>query len=256
MEEKKHTITKELLEKVHEKYFSKKDFLETDPCGIVYELREHTTRQLDIELGALFVAMISWGNRKAIRQAARKMLRDEMRWKPAEFILHRKYLDCYKDAKNGCVYRTLNREKFVLVCENIHTVLDKEQNKGCDETLENLLGGMSVDDIIQTLCEWLSPARLGKPGVSACKRICMYLRWMVRQGEPDLGLWRKMDQSKLYAVMDVHVCRLTSSLITRKQADWKACMELTSIFRRWSGEDPLKYDLALMTAADNGFETF
>ena len=81
----------------------------------------------------------------------------------------------------------------------------------------------------------------------------MYLRWMVRQEEPDLGLWKSMDQRELYAVMDVHVCKLTASILSRKQADWKACLELTSIFRKWSEQDPLKYDLALMTVADHGF---
>ena len=116
-------ITKELLDQVHKEHFNKEAFLGVDPCGLVYELKEHTDRQLDIELGALFVAMITWGNRKAIKQAARKMLRDEMQWKPADFILEGRYRNSYLDAKNGCVYRTLNREKFIEVCENIHQAL-------------------------------------------------------------------------------------------------------------------------------------
>lgn len=246
-------ITKEVLEKVHNEHFNKEKFLEVDPCGLVYELKQHTTRQLDIELGALFVAMISWGNRKAIRQAARKMLRDEMQWKPADFILQEKYSDSYLDAKNGCVYRTLNRDKFILLCMNIRQALLEMDCCEKELTLELFFCSKSVEEIIATLCQWLSPARLGKPGVSACKRICMYLRWMIRQGEPDLGIWKQMDQRKLYAVMDVHVCQLTASILSRKQADWKACLELTNIFRAWSEDDPLKYDVALMTAADNGF---
>lgn len=246
-------INKELLDRVRQEHFDRDKFLQVDPCGIVYELKEHTDRQLDIELGALFVAMITWGNRKAIRQAARKMLRDEMQWQPARFILEGKYEDSYSDAKNGCVYRTLNREKFILVCRNIHHALAEHMQRSDTETLETLFKSMDTDEIIACLCEWLSPARLGKPGVSACKRICMYLRWMIRQGEPDLGLWKEKDQSRLYAVMDVHVCRLTASILKRKQADWKACVELTNIFRSWSAEDPLKYDIALMTVADYGF---
>lgn len=246
-------ITKDILERVHLQHFNKETFLETDPCGLVYELKGNTDKQLDIELGALFVAMITWGNRKAIKQAARKMLRDEMQWQPADFILEGKYTESYKDAKNGCVYRTLNRDNFILVCDNIRHALVGGNNNKKLKTLEELFQGKSIEDIIVTLCQWLSPAKLGKPGVSACKRICMYLRWMIRQNEPDLGLWKTMDQRKLYAVMDVHVCQLTASILTRKQADWKACVELTNIFRTWSAEDPLKYDLALMTAADYGF---
>lgn len=252
MKNNSKTITKELLDKVCQEHFNKDKFLAIDPCGIVYELKEYTDRQLDIELGALFVAMITWGNRKAIKQAARKMLRDEMQWHPARFILDGKYENSYTDAKNGCVYRTLNREKFILVCRNIHHALAEHMKRSDKETLESFFYGMNTDEIISHLCGWLSPARLGKPGVSACKRICMYLRWMIRQEEPDLGLWKEMDQSKLYAVMDIHVCQLTAPILKRKNADWKACLELTNIFRSWSAEDPLKYDIALMTAADHG----
>lgn len=253
MEADKLTAIKEKLDRAHSQHFNQESFLEVDPCGIVYELKEHTDRQLDIELGALMIAMITWGNRKAIRQAARRMLRDEMQWHPADFILSGKYTESYKDAKNGCVYRTLNREKFILVCDNIRHALTGGNCHESTTTLEMLFQGKSIEDIIATLCQWLSPAKLGKPGISACKRICMYLRWMIRQNEPDLGLWTTMDQRNLYAVMDIHVCQLTSSFITRKQADWKACVELTGIFRSWSQEDPLKYDLALMTVADYGF---
>lgn len=247
------TITREALEKVHREHFNKEKFLETDPCGLVYELKQHTSRQLDIELGALFVAMISWGNRKAIRQAARHMLAEEMKWQPANFILQKLYENSYTQAKNGCVYRTLNREKFILLCHNIHSALTQTQNNNDNITLEQLFQNLSIEEIITTLCQWLAPAKLGKPGIAACKRICMYLRWMVRIEEPDLGLWKNMDQRQLYAVMDVHVCQLTASILTRKQADWKACVELTNIFRTWSDNDPLKYDVALMTAADHGF---
>lgn len=246
-------ITKELLEKAHLEKFRKDEFLAVDPCGLVYELMEHTHRQLDIELGALLLAMITWGNRKAIKQAGRKMLEDEMQWHPAEFILNKGYLHSYSNAKNACVYRTLNREKFIAVCDNIYHALTESNCNHENITMENIFQNKSIEQIIAILCQWLSPARLGTPGISACKRICMFLRWMIRRNEPDLGLWKSMDQRMLYAVMDVHVCQLTASILSRKQANWKSCTELTNIFRQWCKEDPLKYDIALMTIADNGF---
>lgn len=253
METEPVRITKEILEKALRENFSKKAFLEVDPCGLVYELMRHTERQLDIELGALFVAMITWGNRKAIRKSAHYMLCEEMDWHPADFILGKRYEDSYREAKNGCVYRTLNREKFILVCRNIHDTLVSNTQVDKDLTLEHLFVDKTIEETIAIICQWLAPAKLGKPGVSACKRICMFLRWMIRKHEPDLGLWKQMDQRQLYAVMDVHVCQLTASILSRKQADWKACTELTGIFRSWSKEDPLKYDIALMTIADHGF---
>ncbi len=252
METKHPKVTKEILDKALEEHFNKDAFLETDPCGIVYQLMEHATRPLDIELGALFVAMITWGNRKAIRKAAHHMLCEEMQWHPADFILNGRYEESYRKAKNRCVYRTLNRDIFVEVCRNIHQALTAFEAEGDTLTMEHLFQGKTVEKTIATICGWLAPAKLGTPRVSACKRICMFLRWMVRQGEPDLGLWRSMDQSHLYAVMDVHVCQLTASILTRKQANWKSCQELTNIFRQWDPVDPLKYDVALMTLADHG----
>lgn len=241
-------ITKELLERSYRETFSVERFLEVDPCGIVYELTGHTENQLDIELGALFVAMISWGNRKAIRGAARRMLGDEMGWRPGEFVMSGAYRNSYLTARNNCVYRTLNRDMFIEVCANIQRAL---ASSGCN-TLEEYFAGRRIEEIIGELAVWLKPARLGSFGTSACKRICMYLRWMIRREQPDLGLWRSHSQSGLYAVMDVHVCRLTEELTGMHQASWKSCCRLTEIFRSWDAADPLKYDVALMTVADNG----
>lgn len=237
-------ITKENLDRLYDQVFRKEAFLEVDPCGIVYELRKHTDSQLDLELGALFVAMITWGNRKAIRKAAMHMLEVEMQWSPSRFIRHGLYRESYLNAKNGCVYRTLNAETFRHVCRNIQVALEGY------ETMEEALGALSIEQSIERIASWLAPARLGTAGHSACKRICMFLRWMVRQEAPDFGIWKTKSQRHLYAVMDVHVCQLTAPILSRKQADWKACCELTAIFRRWNPEDPLRYDVALMTLAD------
>ena len=249
-------ITKELLDDMYARTFDIERFKKVDPCGLVYELIENSRdnssttqeRQLDIELGALFVAIITWGNRKAIRTAARHMLADEMNWHPARFVREGRYVDSYSTAKNNCVYRTLNVPTFKAICSNIR------EGMGEARTLEERFEGMTIEQCIATLAQWLSPARLGTANKSACKRICMFLRWMVRQTTPDLGLWRTKSQSDLYAVMDVHVCQLTASILTTKQANWKACCELTSIFRNWCPDDPLKYDIALMTLADRGVE--
>ena len=104
--------------------------------------------------------------------------------------------------------------------------------------------------MVEIIATWLSPARVGSMDKSACKRICMFMRWMTRTTAPDLGIWRERSQGDLYAVMDVHVCTLTSSILTNKQASWKSCNELSQIFKEWAPIDPLKYDIALMTLSD------
>jgi uncharacterized protein (TIGR02757 family) len=82
---------------------------------------------------------------------------------------------------------------------------------------------------------------------SACKRWCMYLRWMVRTGAPDLGAWRHLDPADLVIPLDTHVFRVAGflGLRTRRAPDWKAAEEITAGLRRLCPEDPLRYDFAL-----------
>ncbi|WP_262245593.1 TIGR02757 family protein [Parapedobacter soli] len=89
-----------------------------------------------------------------------------------------------------------------------------------------------------------SPARN-----SACKRLNMFLRWMVRRDNcgVDFGLWNQFKPSQLVCPCDVHVERVARKLglIQRKQSDWKTACELTDNLRRLDATDPVKYDFAL-----------
>lgn len=88
------------------------------------------------------------------------------------------------------------------------------------------------------------------PGaLSTCKRLCMYLRWMVRSDKKgvDFGLWTKINPAQLYIPLDVHVhrvaCRL--HLLTSDKKNWSAVSELTQNLRAMDADDPVKYDFAL-----------
>ena len=238
-------ITKKILDEYYSSVFDLERFKHVDPCGVVYQLMEHTDNQLDIELGALFVAMITWGSRKVIYPTALHMIRDEMSWHPAQFVRMGGYELSYSNAKNQCVYRTLNVTTFKAVCRNLRAAIEGH------DSLEEIFKDKPTKDVIEIISSWLNPARVGSMNKSACKRICMYIRWMTRKTTPDLGLWSSRSQSDLYAVMDTHVLQLTQSLLTNKRPTWKACEELTNIFKQWDADDPLKYDIALMTLADN-----
>lgn len=84
---------------------------------------------------------------------------------------------------------------------------------------------------------------------SACKRINMYLRWMVRNDNKgvDFGIWKKIRPAQLVCPCDVHVDRVARKLklIKRKQVDWQTALELTANLRRLDPVDPVKYDFAL-----------
>jgi uncharacterized protein (TIGR02757 family) len=84
---------------------------------------------------------------------------------------------------------------------------------------------------------------------SSCKRLNMFLRWMVRKDERgvDFGLWEKIKPSQLLMPLDVHVGRVARKmgLLERKQSDWKAVLELSEKMRQLDPSDPAKYDFAL-----------
>jgi len=84
---------------------------------------------------------------------------------------------------------------------------------------------------------------------SNCKRLNMFLRWMVRYDNKgvDFGIWQKISPSQLICPVDLHVARVAKklNLLLRKQTDWNAALELTSYLRTLDPSDPVKYDFAL-----------
>lgn len=121
-----------------------------------------------------------------------------------------------------------------------------------DKTIEPALVGFR-DDFFN---EEHSPNRTKKhvatpANKSTCKRLCMYLRWMVRNDAVDLGIWNQIQPSQLMMPLDVHVERMAHQLklVKRKQRDWKTVVELTNSLRKIDVKDPVKYDLALFGAS-------
>ncbi|NQT27841.1 TIGR02757 family protein [candidate division KSB1 bacterium] len=84
---------------------------------------------------------------------------------------------------------------------------------------------------------------------SSCKRLNLYLRWMVRKDHLDLGVWKSVSAAKLVIPVDTHIARLAPhlGLTQRKSADWKMATEITESLRRFDPDDPAKYDFALCT---------
>ena len=116
--------------------------------------------------------------------------------------------------------------------------------------MENGLNGFrelffSLEDIPQRTLKHISSPQQN----SACKRINMYLRWMVRSDKNgvDFGLWKKIKPSQLFCPLDLHVHRVAIklNLLQREQSDWKAVLELTENLRKLDAKDPVRYDFAL-----------
>ena len=119
-----------------------------------------------------------------------------------------------------------------------------------DETVENgLIGFHHYFFSLQDFPERTRKHIASPQKKSACKRLNMYLRWMVRSNETsvDFGLWKQIKSSQLIIPIDVHVSRVAKKLgiLTRTQNDWQAATELTTYLKKLDSKDPVKYDFAL-----------
>jgi uncharacterized protein (TIGR02757 family) len=172
---------------------------------------------------------------------------------PAAFVL----AGNYKKLKDRCIHRTFFEDDLTYFCKGF---------KRCYEqfgSVENLFAqaagaGGSVWDGISLFRETMAGGNRGRytkhvsnpEAGSACKRINLALRWLVRrEGPVDLGLWKSISPSALYIPLDVHVGRSARrcGLLTpqRTANDRKAVVALTERLREFCPEDPVKYDLAL-----------
>lgn len=222
-----------------------KEFIANDPIQIVHEMAARPNATIaDIEICAIWTAMLAWGRRDQIISNA-KQLMEVCHWQPADFVRLGDFYDLSDDMN---IHRTIKGKQFKAVNHNLRATYNKVPSVA--DYLK--MNSSSVAGLITDLSESLQPARLGSISRnSACKRINMLLRWMVRKDDIDFGLWANdnIQPSELYAIMDIHVAQQAQKmgLISYPKESWKAVLELTHVYRSWDAADPLKYDFVLMT---------
>lgn len=247
---------RELLERLCDRY-DRPEFIEADPISVPHRY----TDRADREVAGFLAATIAWGNRKAIVRSGHRMMR-MMDDAPADFVRNASerelaLLDSY-------VHRTFNGgdlRDFVRALRR----LDAEYG-GIGAFFESRYE--ATESIPQVLAEFrheffacdhaprcekhLSSIEKG----AACKRLCMYLRWMVRRDDRgvDFGEWRRIPMSALYLPLDVHTGEMGRALglLTRRQNDWRAVEEITAVLRGLDPADPVRFDYALFGAGVDG----
>lgn len=239
--------------------FCQKEFIENDPILIPHQFKGKE----DIEISAFFASIFAWGQRKTIINKS-KLALSIMDNSPHEFILNHNGEDLKK--AQSFVHRTFNgtdllyffhRLKRIYIEDgSLEIAFSKHLNK-TDETVEPALSGFYNDFFNDEFAPKRTQKHIASPSKnSSCKRLCMYLRWMVRKDEQgiDFGIWDSIDPNQLQIPLDVHVERVAkqTGLLTRKQRDWKAVNELTTNLRKFDPKDPTKYDFALFGAGVNG----
>ena len=221
------------------------DFIPLDPVQFP---RRYSKRE-DIEIAAFLSATIAWGRRDLILRSAEKMFAS-LGKSPYEYIMS----DGFKKLKDRNVHRTFFESDLKYMCRGFKHIYTQYGN------MEKLFS--SVPDIWLGLALFRNemfkankgiyskhisnPGDEGKNG-SACKRLNLALRWLVRKGPVDLNLWKSIKPSALFIPLDVHVMRTARKLglLERNSNDKKAVIELTEKLREFDGIDPVKYDFAL-----------
>lgn len=213
------------------------DFIASDPVQFP---RRYSGR--DAEVSGFVTSWLSFGNRKAIIGAAERM-DGEFGGSPYGWLMDRRYVKYKGNPKK--VYRFLSYHDLYTLCSRL-----KSLYMGF-ETMEDMVLAPSRRPPAVKLAYLFSGIN-GIPvcveGGSACKRLCMFLRWMVRKNSPvDLGVWRNVNPKDLIIPLDVHVHKtaLELGLTSRKKADMKAAIEVTEIMRQIFPEDPTRGDFAL-----------
>lgn len=225
------------------------DFIESDPIQIPHRF---TLRQ-DIEIAGLLSATIAWGNRKSIIKSAEKMMQI-MGNNPYDFVMNVTERDLDK-IENKAIHRTFNGEDFKFFIQSLQRIYTE------NESLENLFLLHNGEENFYHALERFRNAFLAEGNGrthkhisssyknSSCKRLMMYLRWMVRRDNRgvDFGIWDNINQKYLSVPLDVHTGNISRQLglISRRQNDWKTIEELDIIIRKYNSEDPARYDFAL-----------
>jgi uncharacterized protein (TIGR02757 family) len=246
---------KEFLDRKVDEY-NQPSFILNDPICVPHRF----TKKQDIEIAGFFAAIFSWGNRKTIIQKSMGLM-ELMDFSPYDFVTKHEEADLKKML--GFKHRTFKDEdlfyfirflshhyrKYASLEEAFLPGVEKERVDAvswAEAALDHFyLDFFSLENVpARSFKHIASPVKH-----STCKRLNMYLRWMVRtdgQGV-DFGIWNKISPSALVCPVDVHVARVARrfGLLARKAIDWQSALELTSHLRNLDKEDPVKYDFAL-----------
>lgn len=236
------------------KEYNQPSFILLDPISIPHRF----TKKQDIEIAAFFASIFAWGNRTIIINKTTELMK-LMDDSPHQFILHHSDRELQKMlAFKHRTFNTTDLLYFLLFLKqhyqnhsSLETAFSQWMQRG-DANIENALIGFhdyffSLEDApVRTKKHIATPAR-----GSTCKRLNMFLRWMVRRDKcgVDFGIWQNISPAQLVCPIDVHVARVARqfNLIQRKQTDWLTALELTEVLKKFDRADPAKYDFALFS---------
>ena len=228
--------------------YNQKSFIDSDPIQVPHKFK----KKQDIEISSFLTSTIAWGQRKTIIKNAFKMM-ETLDHSPHDFILNATEKEI---ERTNIIHRTFNSidfRYFIKTLKRIYIKYDDLENVFYQKKHESNMHS-SIHNFKKIFFKNNHPKRTTKHisdpyKGSACKRLNMFLRWMIRKDNNgvDFGIWKKISPSVLSCPLDIHSGNVARKLglLSRKQNDHKAVLELDHNLRKLDIKDPAKYDFAL-----------
>lgn len=230
--------------------YNRNSFIESDPISIPHRFLQ----KKDIEISAFFAATLAWGQRKTIISSSNKLM-EIFEHAPYDFISNVTISELKQIPK--FVHRTFNSEDLIFFIQflqnhfrkhdSLETAFFSDKSKDLNAVKHGIIHFHEVffegHGSVRTKKHVSTPKKN-----SACKRLNMFLRWMVRPNDGvDFGIWQHIDASQLMIPLDVHVHRvaLNLGLIESEKSNWTTCEQLTQQLRTLHPSDPTIFDYAL-----------
>lgn len=235
-----------------------------DPAFFMHQYLESPFVQSDAEIAAFLSASLAFGQRQKILLAIQKILdsiKDE-NLTPTQWLKSASFEKMFPDKKAGYYYRTFSNQNLHDFFLTLKKIFDENETMGqwlkkkAEMTSEKAGAGCSnmTETCLKIITETFDCSPLiPKNTESACKRICLFLRWMVRKSEVDLGFWDFIDKKSLIIPLDTHVIQSAKKLgilpdSSSTNASMKNALKVTDAMRKVFPDDPCKADFALFGA--------
>ncbi|MGY3212311.1 TIGR02757 family protein [Mucilaginibacter sp. HD30] len=231
--------------------YNRPDFIKNDPVSIPHLFN----KKQDIEIMGFWAATLAWGQRVTIINKCKELIA-LMDGAPYDFIINHEEPDLKKLLHfKHRTFNDIDTLYFIAFFRHHYERFDSLEEaflpSGTDNpTVENSLNHFRSYFFFLEDAPHRTKKHVSSPSQkSTCKRLNMFLRWMVRKDNNgvDFGIWTKIKPADLIMPCDLHVDRVARNLklIVRKQTDWQTAVELTEKLREFDPLDPVKYDFAL-----------
>jgi uncharacterized protein (TIGR02757 family) len=255
------TREKQRLKKILDKYYREYNFKRRIPHDPI-EFPHRYKNPEDIEVSGFIASCLAYGKVELFKPVVEKIL-SRTGGNPHAFFLD---FDAKRDGPLfSFKYRFNESRDIVCLLFIIHKLLVKYSSlnnafmrhyRSRDENMANAISGF-INDIMSINTMKVYRENIHPPGLtqlfpspvngSACKRMNLFLRWMIRHRDIDFGIWDGIPENKLVIPLDTHIARIARclGLTSRRSSDWKTAVEITDALKTLDPEDPLKYDFAL-----------